>query len=527
MKGEHMDKIHDPFKLGGHVAPADASSSRSQKKTRRLPQEIIALLGIVPDRRLARETGRAESTIRTARTARGIERAKSDKDFLPDRILSQLGNMPDAVLARTTGRSESTIRSARVRRGISRYSQAEAGAQKNLGKLPNEWLWLISCAPDALVAERLCISLSAVKTLRSELGMTELKVTQTLPPAFFISLGAQPDLPIAEKYSLSVSTIRRIRANLGIPNFCKLDSMLTDDVISLLGKVSDNELAKTSGLSRTSIRKARNSRNIPAFTGEDLNQTYLDSPKSCLNDNKLLPALDEVTMRLMAWCSDKHLADHLSIDKSHAIELRKQHGMVKLCMRKSPPLELFEDLGKKPDHTLAAQHGLGIGSIRTIRRNLGITAFRKSNPLLDDAVIERLGTMFDNELAQLTGLTEKIILKERGKRGIPCFSRYCGSIPELISSLTLSQKKVVELLRWAGNKEASEKLGISTFKAKQVREFLGVQSLNVKIKPPQSLFPMLGKKSDTEIAKRFKLPVHYVRSLRLKLNIKAFSTPDK
>lgn len=496
------------------------------KASKRLPSEIIALLGTMPDRKLAQETGRAESTIRTARKSRGIQRSKSGKELLPDKILRQLGHMPDAALARATGRSESTIRSARVRRGISRFSKGNSDAKKMLAKLPYDSLCLLSCAPDALVSERLSISLSAVKALRSEFGMTELKVTKPLPPEFFSSLGTQPDLPIAEKYSLSVSTIRRIRSNLGIGKFLKLESKLTDDIVALLGKVSDNDLAKTSGLARTSIRKARVSRNIPAFTGLHPIEIGHDTPKACSNTPIPTTKLDEVTMRLMAWCSDIQLASHLGISKWQAKEIRHQHGMIKLCLRKTPPPTLFQDLGKKPDTTLAASHGLSIISIRSIRENLGIASYKKTNALLNENVITRLGSLPDNELAQQTGLTDKIIRTERVKRGIPPYSKYTESLPALISELPMSKKKLIELLQWAGDTFAAEKLGISAFKLKQVRAHLEIKSLNLKTKPTKSLLAMIGKQPDADVARRFKRSVHYVRSIRLKMSIKAFSAHE-
>lgn len=515
------------------ISNSDLIMSSARNIQSKLSPDIINMLGTISDRQLARQTGRAESTIRSARTARGIEPAKSDTSPLSQVTISLLGTMSDSELARRSGRSENTIRSARVRRGIARYSRkkgcrtkklirAEKAGQTNQFDASLETLCLLSYAPDRIVVERLSLELEVVKTLRAAYAMAELNVTQVLPVSFFEALGSQPDLPIAERFCLDVGTIRRIRQNLKISAYRKLDSNLSPQIVSLLGKVPDSEIAKLSCLSRTSIRKAREGRGIAAFSGNY--KGFRKKPKTKIKElsQDQLPELDQEAMTLMAWCSDMTLANHLGIPKWEAIQLREQHGMVKLCLRKKPPQQLFNELGAIPDLELEKKYGINNFTLRTIRRNLKIPAYKSTNSKITETVIAQLGTMSDVKLADLAGVTERIIYKERIKRGIPPFAKYGNSIAELIMLLPISRKKLLDLLWWASDTQISELLGITPYKVKQIRNHLGVQSLNLRAKPPKDLLTLLGREPDTEIAKRFKCKATWVRSIRVKLNIKQF-----
>ncbi len=86
--------------------------------------EEIALLGQLPDTKVARKTGRTQSAVRQKREELGIPNPTSWRWTAEE--LAFLGTIPDAEVARMLGRSEHSVTQKRWKLGIPCVRRAEA-----------------------------------------------------------------------------------------------------------------------------------------------------------------------------------------------------------------------------------------------------------------------------------------------------------------------------------------------------------------------------------------------------------------
>lgn len=203
------------------IEPACVIRDTSARQQRPLPLAIKALLGTAPDRELAKSTGRAESTIRTARIAHGIPKFPSATRTLDEQTIAALGTKSDADLAREAGRSESSIRSARTRRGI--------------------------------------------PTFERKIKIPRLRL-QIEPPAGLIeALGTKTDCDLAVDFDLKRRWVGKMRKLLKIPKHQPVSEALRsvpESVILQLGKLSDRKLGQAHGIQPWVIRALRIERGI-------------------------------------------------------------------------------------------------------------------------------------------------------------------------------------------------------------------------------------------------------------------------
>ena len=259
------------------------------KKQRKLPVEVIRLLGTMSDDDLAKSCGRPRSTIRSARLGRGIE-ASIKKQGLEKEIVLLLGTMPDCRLADLAACNESTIRSARTRRGIDKFvKSSNTGPRKHsdtptstkiarlsegrsdvLARLvaiklnPEIDPKLIECLgtmEDADAGDKFGMSRRAVCSLRNRLGIRAFDPT-TENALLIELLGTQKDESLAREFGKSPQAVARLRTKFGIARYVLEND---SEILKVLGKMTDVDVARRFGCTTVSVATLRAKHNIGRY----------------------------------------------------------------------------------------------------------------------------------------------------------------------------------------------------------------------------------------------------------------------
>ncbi|MBA1280445.1 hypothetical protein [Stutzerimonas stutzeri] len=170
-------------------------------------------------------------------------------------------------------------------------------------------------------------------------------------------LGKQTDTSLADQLGVSWSVVRVKRKALGIPRFDPLKALLTDrpELIDKLGVLPDIQIASLAGVSRSVVRRFRNS---------------IDC-KSQAPEKRHVP---EAVMAYLGTASDVEVAKRFGVSASAIYGLRRRRGIPRFdplsaLFAKRP--ELFEQLGVKPDSFFAELAGVSLVKIRRYRRAIG------------------------------------------------------------------------------------------------------------------------------------------------------------
>lgn len=486
---------------------------RQTRSPQRLSDEVIAALGTMPDRALAKKTGRAESTIRTARMARGIAQATT-KSTLDDEAIGALGTMSDIDLATKIGRSESTIRSARTRRGIAKYVEVlfDDAALAALGTMT-----------DIDLSKTTGISVGNVRKERAKRGIKKFSRSVNTPKASVTigarkcldektqaALGTMTDADLSRTSGIPATLIRKERINQGIPRFSravktpkksrkpKICQSIDDKTVSALGAMSDAELSRVSGVPVTRISKERIKRGIATFVAP-------------------LPVIDDDMRHLLHWAANETAALRLSLPVSVIEKLRATYGIAGLRLSKEPPVGLLELIGKAEDTSLALKFGVRVKWIRKIRAKLGLEPYnpRKiGRNRIPSAALNKLGKISDRALAREFGSFAKVYRDLRAELGIESFQPKvrCDYKAELDENLQA-------LLRWAPNSEVHRRTGLTPYKIKKYRAVHGIPGLNLRQQPPPGLIDAIqaGTMSDVQMDKHFGTPSKKIKAIRRKL----------
>lgn len=198
--------------------------------------------------------------------------------------------------------------------------------------------------------------------------------------------------------------------------------VLTPEVMELLGKRRDREVAAIAGVSVATIFKLRVARGIPSYKS-----TYLKAkppePKH--------PPIDATTISLLGTMSDTELSNISGFSAKRLARAREAQKIPQLKGKRGRQSPVTPDvlalLGTMTDKELAVKSGLSISAIRYARKNRGIKSkgrwgqgYPKVKEIPDEA-IALLGKKTDAAIGRLFGISRDRILKARRKRGIPTF----------------------------------------------------------------------------------------------------------
>jgi len=271
--------------------------------------------------------------------------------------------------------------------------------------------------------------------------------------------------------------------------------------IPLLGTVSDSELARQSGFSRTTIQALRWRRGIKPFNRRE---PVRWTPE---------------TLSLLGKESDSKIAELVGLSSASVARMRSMLGIKiskkgRLCPRIWSP-SMIAVLGTIPDEVVAARFGLGRNTVALKRRSLGINAYRIpakprkqwTRPMIDD-----LQLLPSAKVAEKYELRDQDVAAKRRELGIP--SKFKGWEPKKFSPL------MIGLLGKRPDKVLSRNFKMSVWMIRNRRNSLCIPAFKSLNSPWTSeVLAMLGKVSDMKIARKIGLAAPSVLMKRRKLGI--------
>jgi hypothetical protein len=317
-----------------------------------------------------------------------VERIPSGFDW-PEELAALLGKISDAGLAKKAGVCLNTVRVERHRRGLEPF---------NSQRSPIEWtpekVALLGTQTDAEVAQLLGIHASSVCYARHVRGI----------PAFRQYLGSPRSFP------------------------------WTAEDLAMLGKLSDHEVAKTLGLSPSTVARKRRILGIPPFV-----------PRPATLE------LPEEGLSLLGQLSDAEVAQRYGYTKEQITNKRKDLGIPPLSYRRVARTPELAELLRLPTTEAMRRTGLKGETIAKIRRELGIKAARIWEGRWSPSILDRLGKEPDAAIARDTGFTVAAVKSRRQALSIPAFRPKRRWQPEDLALLNTS----------APDHEIAERLGRS------------------------------------------------------------------
>lgn len=185
-------------------------------------------------------------------------------------------------------------------------------------------------------------------------------------------------------------------------------------------------------------------------------------------------------------------------------------------------------MGKQSDRKIAAAVGVSVNTIRRYREKHGITPFRVDAETLPERYVSLLGTMPDQQIADMANIPVKTVSATRRAKGID--KAYASRHDSLHATRPLDgaytwTAKTRALLGKFSDEGVGKLLGLSKTPVRKERERLGIKPFRqgVQIRWTQKRINMLGAKSDPEVARELGVSVSMVRNKRHKLGIAAFS----
>lgn len=188
----------------------------------------------------------------------------------------------------------------------------------------------------------------------------------------------------------------------------------TDEVIALLGKKQDVELARMLGVSRMMIKRKRDSLNIPPC-----------AIKACGYKRQSPFTWSEAALAMLGTEPDADVALKLGVSRHTVWRQRKQLG-IKVARSKTRKHKLPEDaiphLGVLRDSEIAHQFGVPTDAVYNARRKMNIPAPPKP-PVDYERLRPDLGTASDWVIGEKHRVSYSTIQHARVKLGIAAFNQ--------------------------------------------------------------------------------------------------------
>lgn len=277
--------------------------------------ELVALLGKVADREVARRAGVCPQTVVRERKRRNIETPHPHREAIEwtAEMVAVLGTASDLEVAGLLGIPRHCVMDRRRRDGIRAFRPSGRRQERSL-----PW-----------AAQDLAL------------------------------LGQASDRDLAAQLGISTSTVQRKRRRLGLASFGSPPTRLewSEEPLSLLGKVPDVELARCYAISSTAVKAERSRRGIAA-----------------LRDHRPFEATPELVELLHKPSSE--VRRQTGLDFHTTRRLRRRLGIAALTVRQwrwSP--EILARLGKEFDRCVAEDLGVSTKRVAATRKELGIESF--------------------------------------------------------------------------------------------------------------------------------------------------------
>lgn len=377
-KEELPEVIKNPEPVSGKQAITQAQGQgKSSRAARHWEKWEVALLGTMPDRKVATLIGRTLSAVQTMRiTNLGLPCVSGrGRDWLPeeDRLL---GTMPDEVLAERFDCCTPTIQRRRRILRIKRF--------RPIQQWTSEEEKLLGTDSDPAIARKLGRTVKSVRYRRHSLGVLR-------KPFDF------------QKASQRGKKIWAERSAQGIQVVNPDTKPWTPEEDKLLGAEPDDTLARKLGRSFIAVSYRRQQMKIPRY-GEETR------PWTAKEDE------------LLGTRTDVAVAEKLNRTAIDVRWRRKTLGIKPYAHDGAKPWTDSELnlLGTKTDKEIARRLRRTEQAVRNKRCQLRIPAV--IGPLWTDEEVALLGTMRDEQLARKLSRTCKAVQFQRSRRGIPCFN---------------------------------------------------------------------------------------------------------
>ena len=238
-----------------------------------------------------------------------------------------------------------------------------------------------------------------------------------ITPEIVSVLGTVTDREVAERFNVSPPTARGWRVKLGIDAKHKGqgpgNTKLTEELFQRLGKEPDYLLARAANVNFQTVRNWRDKYDIAPFKWE------VNQQKEC--PEKLVPLLGTITNAQMAretgispaviarWCQERNITPSTR-KGSKAFEERVEE--------KHPGL--LEDMKNMTNSDCAALHGLSRERVRQLRDRLDIEGPReRQKEMFSEVVAPLLGTLPDSEISRMFGIAVSAVREGRVQQDLP------------------------------------------------------------------------------------------------------------
>lgn len=211
----------------------------------------------------------------------------------------------------------------------------------------------------------------------------------------------------------------------------------SDELVELLGKVTDTRVAELAGVSLTTVRAERRRRGIPSF--DRRRPAFTWTPES---------------VAMLGRDTDANVAAELDVHPCTVARERRIRGIPSFTDRRGRrtsartwTAEEVAMLGAEPDSAVAESLGISVSCVAMKRKVLGIPPLH-TPPTPVDWTRERLallGTIPDLEVARRLGTTPLTVRKKRERHGIPPLvqkGRMYERTPELEQLLELPDREI-------------------------------------------------------------------------------------
>ncbi len=337
------------------------------------------LLGTKPDQVLARKFGRPVSAVRHRRWKKRI-RVKKDWRPEDDRIL---GTRTDRQVALLLGRSLTNVAWRRKKLGIPPKAKARPWTEEEKA--------LLGSKPDVELARAFGRTVLAVQARRIELGRPKpdaaFKVIKVIAPT--VRRGQPAVTPNAKPGA----------------RYCTW----TADEDRLLGKLTDEEVARKLGYPVTRVRRRRHLLGMPSNNPDHRHWTK-----------------EEIA--LLGTRPDREVVPLVNRTLSNVRNKRLELGIP----FRNPRYEIWKPgelalLGKLPDEEVARRTGHSLTSVRQARTKRQIFSVRRAAPDWRPDQEALLGTGPDQEIAARLNRTLVAVRFRRSKKGIRAWHGSCAA----------------------------------------------------------------------------------------------------
>ena len=332
-----------------------------------------------------------------------------------------------------------------------------------------------------------------------------------LPETCLQMLGKASDAVLARQFGVSKSSIRSARLSRNIPSFApyRVPIDWTDSMLMMLGTASDRTVGKALGLDETTVRIKRVRQGLPAFF--DRRRTF----------HKI--AWTKSMLKLLGKAVDRVVAQRLGIgilavsNKRNALNIPPK-GPDRRALEWT--MEMRRDILTMRPSEFQKKHGVSTTAARSKQRALGVKPFE---PLphprwmtFSPRMIALLGTQSDRALARKFHCSVITIRNRRKRLGIPTFT---GRVSYRWNDAS------IRLLGTLPDAKLAAKLGIGEAVVQVKRSSLRIEPFRklTKVEWSPAMQQVVGTMSDRMAAEVLGLRKQDVTYMRVKMGVQAHS----